>query len=220
MTEVGCRRRAQLRELATTYARDPRVRTVAVVGNKPLTPSAERAAAIDGCDLVVRVNGFKLDDPTDPPTYGSRADVVFFTRGLRATPWFFAGYRQRMHLMVEPGRMHWEPDLIPSWWPEDLGQVHVNNDDLTVPLSAELGLDSNADAMWATTGTMAAWWARTTFAEAELQLTGYSFVEDPVQTQWAHAYGEDCLVSQEHRTELESELMRRWIKDGRATFWD
>jgi hypothetical protein len=220
MSEVAARRRAQLRELATTYARDPRIRSIAVVGNKPLTPSAERAAAIDGCDLVVRVNGFKLDDAGDAATYGRRADVVFFNRALRATPWFFSGYRDRLYLLVEPGRLHWEPDLVPTWWPADLGQVHIDNEDLTLPLSAELGLDSTTDGLWSTTGTMAAWWAHDMFPGAKLQLAGYSFVADPTQTRWAHASGDECIVGPEHRIALESDLMRRWIKDGHATLWN
>ena len=135
-------RRAQVRELAETYARATPVRSIAVVGNKPLAPSADRAAAIDSCDLVIRVNGFRLDDTGDESTYGRRAEVVFFNRALRATPWFFAGYRDRLYLLVEPGRLHWEPDLIPTWWPRDLGQIHIDNEDLTLPLSAEMGLDS------------------------------------------------------------------------------
>lgn len=193
---------------------------MAVIGNKPLQFSPERAAAIDDCDLVVRVNGFKLDDPGEPATYGRRADVVFFTRGVRATPWFFSDYRDRLYLMIEPGRLHWEPDLIPSWWPQDLGQIHMNNDDLTVPLSAEMGLDSVRECAWATTGTTAAWWARTAFPDAQMEIAGYSFVDEPVQGAWAHAYGEDCAVSPEHRLTLESELMRRWIAEGKITLWN
>jgi hypothetical protein len=220
VSDLGTVRRSQIRQLAETYARELPVRSVAVVGNKPLTPSAERAAAIDDCDLVVRVNGFRLDDDGEPATYGRRADVVFFTRGVRATPWFFSGYRDRLYLMVEPGRLHWEPDLIPSWWPQDLGQIHVNNDDLTVPLSAEMGLDSLRDSAWATTGTMAAWWARTTFLDAQMDIAGYSFVDEPAQTAWAHAYGEDCDVSADHHIALEAELMRRWITEGKATLWN
>ena len=219
MSEVSVARRAQVRDLAATYARDGQVATVAVVGNKPLEPSAARAAAIDACDLVVRVNGFRLDDPGDEPTYGRRAEVVFFNRALRATPWFFAGYQDRLHLLVEPGRLHWEPDLVPRWWPEDLGQVHVDNDDLTIPLSVEMGLDSKAEGLWATTGTMAAWWARTTFPEARLQVAGYSFVTEPEQTRWRHASGDDCIVGPEHRIALESQLFRRWAADGAATIW-
>lgn len=216
---VGEQRRAQLLELVRTYARHPRVRSVAVVGNKPMERCPERAEAIDACDLVVRVNGFRLDDTAADATYGRRADVVFFTRGLRATPWFFRDYQDRLHLLVEPGRLHWEPDLMPSWWPQDLGHIHMNNDDLTVPLSAELGIDSIAECAWATTGTMAAWWARTTFPDAHLELAGYSFLDDPHQTRWAHAFGEDCLISQEHRIAREGELMLRWEAAGGTRIW-
>lgn len=203
-----------------TYARTGNVSSVAVLGNKPMTPDSERVAAVDGCDLVVRVNGYKLDEPGEPPAYGVRTDVVFFNRALRATQWFFTGYHDRLYLLVEPGRLHWEPDLVPAWWPADLGHVHVDNDDLTLPLSEELGLDSRTEGLWATTGTMAAWWARTTFPDAELHLAGYSFVDEPAQTRWDHASGDDCLVGREHRIALESDLMRRWVKDGSARFWD
>jgi hypothetical protein len=217
VSELGELRRTRIRDLATSYAPASEIRSIAVVGNKPMAPSIERAAAIDSCDLVVRVNGFRLDD--DEPTCGRRCEVVFFNRGLRATPWFFSGYRDRLYLLVEPGRLHWEPDLVPTWWPSDLGQIHLNNEDLTLPLSSELGLDSRAEGLWATTGTMAAWWARTTFPEADLQLAGYSFVDDPAQTRWEHASGDDCIVGPEHRITLEGDLMRRWIEQGRATLW-
>ena len=219
MSDVAEHRRALLRDLALTYARGAEVRSVAVVGNKPMDADPARAAAVDGCDLVVRVNGFRLDDTAGEATYGRRADVVFFNRALRATPWFFADYQDRLYLMVEPGRLHWEPDLVPSWWPVDLGQVHVDNDDLTVPLSEELGLDSRTEGLWSTTGTMAAWWARTTFPEAQVHLTGYSFVDDPDQTRWAHASGDDCIVGPEHRITREAALMRRWAAAGTTTIW-
>lgn len=210
------RRRSRIRDLATTYARRDPVRSVAVVGNKPLHPSPDRAAAVDGCDLVVRVNGFRLDDDGEQPNYGRRADVVFFNRALRATRWFTEGYQDRCHLLVEPGRLHWEPDSIPTWWPDDLGQVHVDNEDLTIPLSQELGLDSWAEGLWSTTGTMAAWWAATTWPAADLVLAGYSFVQDPGQTRWAHASGDDCVVGSEHRIAQEARLMISWQESGRA----
>ncbi|MCZ2829757.1 hypothetical protein O2W14_13020 [Modestobacter sp. VKM Ac-2986] len=219
MFQVAERRRAQLRELAASYGRSPDIRSVAVVGNKPMDPSPERARAVDDCDLVVRVNGFRVDDEGDAPTYGRRADVIFFNRALRATPWFFTGYRERLHLLVEPGRLHWEPDSIPSWWPQDLGQVHMDNDDLTIPLSVDMGLDSVAQGLWATTGTMAAWWARTTFPDATLQVVGYSFLDAPEQTRWDHSSGDDCLVGPEHRLALESALFHGWVSDGRTTIW-
>jgi hypothetical protein len=219
VSHIAEERRDRIRSLAVAYARNPAVGSVAVVGNKPLERDPARATAIDACDLVVRVNGFRLDDTADQATFGRRADVVFFNRALRATPWFFAGYQERLHLMVEPGRLHWEPELVPSWWPADLGHLHVNNDDLTLPLSADLGLDSRSEGLWSTTGTMAAWWARTTFPEARLELAGYSFVDDPEQTRWEHASGDDCIVGPEHRIALEADLFRRWAAAGRTTLW-
>ena len=52
-----------LRALVRAYARTPDVSSVAVIGNAPLEPSAERAAAIDACDVVFRCNSFVLDTP-------------------------------------------------------------------------------------------------------------------------------------------------------------
>lgn len=210
---------AVVRDLAVTYAQRRPVRTVAVVGNKPMGADPSRADAVDAADLVVRVNGFRLDEPGAGPgerAYGRAAHVVFFNRALRATPWFFEDYSQRLYLLVEPGRLHWEPEAVPSWWPQDLGQVHVSNDDLTLPLSAELGLPTDREGLWSTTGTMAAWWARRTFPDAQLLLTGYSMVDDPHQTRWSHASGDECIVGPEHRIAAEAELLRRWQREGLA----
>lgn len=196
-----------------------RVDSVAVVGNKPLDPDASRAAAIDACDVVVRVNSFRLDDPSDEPTSGRRADVIVFNRGVRATPWFFEGYQDRVYLLVEPGRLQSERAAVPPWWPADLGQVHLSNSELTLPLSGALGLDSRRDGLWATTGTMAAWWACQTFPDAALELAGYSFVDDPGQERWWHASGDECVVGPEHRLANESALLKQWARTGRARIW-
>ncbi|MDP5182830.1 hypothetical protein QOZ88_09270 [Blastococcus sp. BMG 814] len=213
------RRRNDVRELVRTYARERRVRSIAVLGNKPLAPSAERADAVDSCDLVIRVNSFRLDEPGEPPTYGRRVDTVFFHRGLVATRWFFEDYQDRLYLLVEPGRLHWEREALPDWWPTDLGQVHLSNQDLTLRLSAELGLDSRRDGVWSTTGTMAAWWARDAFPDARLELAGYSFVDDPAQTSWSHAAGSTTTITAEHRLSEEATLLRRWLDEGRARVW-
>ncbi len=157
-----------LRSLLDVYADHPQPRRVAVVGNQPLGPDEERAKAVDDADLVLRVNGFKLDDPGAPPTVGSKCHVVVFNRALRATRWVFENYRRRLYLMVEPGRLHWEPDLVPGWWPPDLGFVPVSNREVTLPLSDALGLPTGEQATWSTTGTMAAWIARTSYPDAEL----------------------------------------------------
>jgi hypothetical protein len=202
-----------LRTLTDAYARRP-VRTVAVVANAPLAPSAERAALIDSCDLVFRINGFALDRAAGTAAAGTRADVVVFNRALRATPWFFRDYRDRLYLLVEPGRLHWEPATLPDWWPADLGFVTVPNREVTIPLSQELGIDSAEDARWATTGTMTAWIARLLYPQAQVHITGFSFIDDPDQTSWEHATGAPCVVGPEHVLARESELLRRWIASG------
>lgn len=205
-----------LRALLDSYADGPDPQRVAVVGNAPLPPDAERASAVDDCDLVIRVNGFMTDEPGSPPTVGRRVHVVVFNRALRATPWVFRNYTRRLYLLVEPGRLHWEPDHIPGWWPADLGFVPVCNQEVTLPLSDALGLPTRQEPLWATTGTMAAWIARTTYPEADLVLTGFSFVDDPHQTSWMHAAGDSCTVGPEHRIAAEARLLEFWTTTSRT----
>ncbi|TDQ04976.1 hypothetical protein EV186_101940 [Labedaea rhizosphaerae] len=205
-----------LRSLLDAYADRPNPRTVAVVGNQPLARDPDRAAAVDACDLVIRVNGFVMDEPGDEPVTGSKVHAVVFNRALRATPWVFRDYSTRLYLMVEPGRLHWEPDVIPAWWPEDLGLVPVSNREITIPLSNALGLDG-AQAHWATTGTMAAWIARTMYPDAHLLLTGYSFIDNPNQTSWEHASGDSCIVGPEHQIAAEGRLLASWVDSGSTT---
>jgi hypothetical protein len=203
-------------ELAATYSRTGEVRTVAVVGNQPLGVDPERAAMIDSCDLVVRVNGFRLDEPNGPPSVGRRCEVIVFNRGVRATPWFFEGYRDRLYLMIEPGRLHREADRYPAWWPTDLGFVTVPNREVTIPMNTEMGMDAEHGATWATTGGTAIWLAGTLFPEAELHITGFSFLEHPDQTAWDHAYGDSCIVGGEHSLSNESRWLAGWVGSGRA----
>ena len=205
-----------LKQLLDAYAVHPGPRSVAVVGNMPLPPDADRAKAVDACDLVVRVNGFVLDEPGAEPTVGSRCHVVVFNRAVRATPWLFKDYRRRLYLMVEPGRLHWEPAGLPGWWPPDLGLVPVSNREVTLPLSDAVGIQSRTEAAWSTTGTMAAWIARTCFPDAELLLTGFSFIDDPEQTSWEHAAGDSCIVGPEHRIAAEGRLLDSWTKTSRT----
>lgn len=203
--------------LIQAYADRPDPRSVAVVGNQPLPPDERRAKSIDACDVVFRVNGFVCDEPDGEPAVGSRTHVVVFNRALRATRWVFHDYRSRLYLMVEPGRLHWEPGKVPLWWPANLGFLPVSNREVTLPLSAALGLDTMADGNWATTGTMAAWIARTTFPDADLILSGISFIDDPEQTSWEHAAGDSCPVGPEHRIAAEGALLDSWTKTGKAS---
>ena len=200
--------------MMTAYARRAPVRSVAVVGNAPLEPDEARADAIDGCDLVIRCNSFILDTPGHPRQQGRHVNVVVFNRLLRATPFSFAGYRQRLYLMVEQGRLFRETDVRPPWWPADLGIVNVPNREVTLPLSDLLGLDSRREREWATTGLMSVWMGMTLFPEADVVIAGFSMIDKPEQTQWSHAWGDQCVVGREHHIDKEGALMRSWIADG------
>lgn len=205
-----------MRDLVRAYAASPQVRSIAVVGNAPAEPDDARADAIDACDAVFRCNSFVLDEPGQPRAHGRRTNVVLFNRALRASPRVFDRYRERLYLMVEPGRLHWEPDFRPGWWPEDLGLLPVPNREVTLPLSQALGLPSREESVWATTGLMSAWIARTLFPDADLLLTGFSMVTDRQQTEWQHAWGDSCPVGAEHRIEPEGMLLQSWIAAGTA----
>ena len=202
-------------DLMSAYARSQSVRTVAVVGNAPLAPDSARAAAIDDCDLVVRVNGFALDDPGRPATLGRRADVVVLQWAVKATPWLFEDYSRRLYLLNEPGRLHWDVEVVPAWWPRDLGIVPVPNREVTLPLVAELGLADAERPRWATTGTTAVALARHTFPDAALRVAGFSFLDDPTQRSWAHAHGAPCAVNDEHDLQAEATLLRQMAAAGR-----
>lgn len=208
----------RLRPLVASYSRSEVVRRIAVVGNQPIGPSQERAATIDSADLVFRVNGFRLDDIDGPPAIGVRADVVVFNRGVRPTPWFFEGYSERVYLMIEPGRLLWENPKLPEFWPQDLGIVTMPNREVILPLGAAMGADPRTGGQWATTGTVMLWIASRLFPDATIDAAGFSFVDAPEQTAWNHAYGDPSAVGSEHRIDLESALVRRWIDSGRIAF--
>lgn len=204
-----------LRQLADAYARRLPVRDVAVVANAPLEPSAARAAAIDACDVVIRVNSFVVDRPGAAPTMGSRTDVVLFSRLVPATPDFFAGYRDRLYVLLEPMRMYGRPEMWPQSWPRDLGFVPASNRDLAIPLNEELGIPWRTEQLAPTTGTTAAWLATRLWPEARVHLAGVSFIDDPHQTAWTHQFGDSTAVGPEHRIAAESVLLQRLVTDGR-----
>ncbi|WP_218054114.1 glycosyltransferase family 29 protein [Microbacterium sp. 3J1] len=208
----------RLRPLVESYGSAAGIRRIAVVGNQPLDPSDERAAVIDSADLVIRVNGFRMDDDEGPAAVGRRVDVVVFNRGVRPTPWFFADYTDRVYLMIEPGRLLWENPKLPEFWPADLGIVTMPNREVILPLGEALGADPRAGGQWATTGTVMLWIATRLFPHATIDATGFSFIDAPDQTSWNHAYGDPSAVGAEHRIDLESALMRGWIDSGRISY--
>jgi hypothetical protein len=206
--------RGVLTTLLSAYARADPPRTVAVVGNAPVLPDTGRAAAIDGADLVVRMTSFKLDAPDGPAALGRRADVVTVHRGVIASPHTFEDHTSRLYLMVEPGRLYWEPEELPYWWPADLAFVPVSNREFTLPLVAALGLPPTEEA-WPTTGTLMTYLMHELFPAARVLLTAVSLIDRPDQTTFEHAWGDPVGVTPEHRLYAEAALLRRWADDGR-----
>lgn len=207
------RQRDVLRDLLVSYARGQRVETLTVVGNAPLPPSADRAALIDGSDLVLRMTTFALDEPGAEPAYGRRTDAVVIHRGVLPSPHTFADYKSRLYLLAEPGRLHWEPEVIPTWWPDDLGFVPIPNRPFVQPLGRLLGLDPE-QAIWATTGTLVVYLAVRLFPGVKIRITGFSIIDQPEQTKFAHAWGDDVNVTGDHRLHAESALLRSWRDNG------
>jgi hypothetical protein len=201
------------RDLLSSYGRGQRVDTLTVVGNAPLAPDAERAALIDDSDLVLRMTTFALDEPGEA-AYGRKTDVVILHRGVLASPHTFADYTSRLYLLAEPGRLHWEPEVVPDWWPDDLGFVPIPNRPFVCPLGQLLGLDP-AQAIWSTTGTLAVYLCVLLFPSATIRLTGFSIVDEPDQTTFAHAWGDDVSVTADHRLRAESALLRSWRDAGK-----
>jgi hypothetical protein len=203
---------AGLHTLLAGYARRQEPRSIAVVGNAPLSPDPVRAARIDGADLVVRMTSFGLDANT--PALGKRCDVVVLHRGVIASPHTFADYTTKLYLLVEPGRLHWEPEALPHWWPPDLGFLPVPNWEYTVPLLHLLGLDP-AQPVWPTTGTLITYVLTELFPAARVLLTGMSIVDNPDQRTFQHAWGAPVRVTEEHRLTAEANLLRDWHARGR-----
>ncbi|MFR9803229.1 hypothetical protein ACL02T_13130 [Pseudonocardia sp. RS010] len=203
--------RQALRDLVTSYARREPPRSVAVVGNAPVSESAPRAREIDDSDLVVRMTSFATDRPGEH-RLGTRTDVVLVHRAVRAGPATFADHSSRLYLLVEPGRLYWEREDRPAWWPGS--PISVSNRDFTVPLKELLGLDP-AEASWPTTGTLAAYMMSELFPEARTRLYGLSILERPDQSRFEHSWGSAVPVTPEHRLHAESALLRVWHDSGR-----
>jgi hypothetical protein len=63
---------------------------------------------------------------------------------------------------------------------------------------------------------MAAWIARSTYPDAAVVLTGFSFIDDPHQTSWRHAAGDSCIVGPEHDIAAEGRLLNSWTRTSRT----
>jgi hypothetical protein len=204
--------RQVLADLVRGYARQDPPRSVTIVGNAPLDPCPRRAALIDDSDLVVRMTTFALDAPGGPPCIGRRTDVVLLHRAVVAGPGTFYDHASRLYLLVEPGRLHWEREDRPDWWP--VHPVSVPNHPFTVALKELMGIPAD-EAAWPTTGTLAAYVFSELFPTAAVRLTGTTVAERPEQTEFAHGWGPAVAVTAEHRLAAEGVLLRRWAAQGR-----
>jgi hypothetical protein len=212
METVCATSRQVLADLVRTYARRRAPRSVTIVGNAPLSPCPRRAALIDDSDLVVRMTTFALDTPGGPPSVGRRTDVVLLHRAVVPGPGTFYDHGSRLYLLVEPGRLHWEREDRPDWWP--VHAVSVPNHVFTVELKELMGIPAD-EAAWPTTGTLAAYVFSELFPEAALRLTGTTVAERPEQTEFAHGWGPAVAVTAEHRLTAEGVLLRTWAAQGR-----
>jgi len=210
---------AYLRDLMTTYAKRAPVRSVAVLGNAPLGPSDDRAQAIDDSDLVIRVNSFVLDAPGEPRAQGSRADVVIWNRITRPTRFTFDRYRERLYLLAEPMRFHGRLEVWPMSWPPDLGFVPIPNGELLTGTGNDLDIPWRTEKLAPTTGFTAAWLAVNLFPESDILLSGFSFVDNPGQTEWTYQAGGSSPVAPEHRIEAEARVMTGWLEEERVSLW-
>lgn len=209
-----------LRDYLSAYARTSPVRKVAVVGNAPLAPSAERAEEIDSADLVIRVNAMMLDGPGDPPSLGTVCHAVILSRSTTITPWVFHDYRHRAYLVPQAGFVEYHPGdtmgllLDAPFWPADLGALPVSNAVVKARLVRAMDPTHRPGSVIPTTGTIALYLAHEMFASAELVCAGFSFLDDPDQKSWSHHSGGHTKINWRHRLDLESQLLRTWIHDG------
>jgi hypothetical protein len=221
LAESEQRQRAELGDLMATYAARRPVRKIAVVGNAPLEPSAERAAAIDAADLVIRCNSFVLDAPEGPRYTGTRVHIVLLNKSTRVTPWVFHEYRKRGYLLTQGGytRFRWLRGT-PSHWPADLGALPLPNKAVVDRLNDLLLPERAPGTLIPTTGMLSVFLARDCFPGAELVTTGYSFLKNREQTEWAHHLGGTVPVHDAHRIDLEGALLESWITEGSISFLD
>jgi len=205
--------------LAAHAAHDP-VRSVAVVGNAPLAPDAARAQTVDAADLVIRVNAMALDGPGGAPTVGTACHAVLLSRATALTPWVLRDYRRRAYLVPQAGWVQYQPGdelgllVKAEFWPPDLGAVPLPNAVVKARCVHALDPDAEPGSVIPTTGMTAIFLAHEMFPDADLVVTGFSFLDEPGQTSWSHHSGGHTKVNWQHRLDLEARLLRSWLDDG------
>ncbi len=208
---------AQMREHATAYAASTPVRRVAVVANAPLGPSEERADLIDSSDLVIRCNSLALDAPAGPPCVGTRTNVVVAARTTRPTPGFLHDYRNRAYFVVDVFHLtRRDPPGWPSHWPSDLGAWPLPNRAFALPLSYLLWPERGGRGLAPTTGTQAAYLAYRLFPEADIILTGFSYLDDREQRSWGYQLAglQRSPVHSSHKLDREGAYLQGLVDRG------
>lgn len=212
---------ALMRDHAMAYAASTPIRRVAVVANAPLEPSEERRELIDKADLVVRCNSLALDRPGGPPCVGTRTNVVVAARTTRPSAGFLQDYRNRAYFVVDVFQLRVpEPAAPPSYWPSDLGAWPIPNRALGIPLTYLLRPGLGGLGLAPTTGTQAAYLAYRFFPDADIVLTGFSFLDDREQQSWGyHVEGlRDSPVHWSHKLDREGAYLQGLIDRGEVRY--
>jgi hypothetical protein len=212
---------ALMRDHVVSYAASSDVGRVAVVANAPLAPSEERRDLVDSADVVIRCNSFALDRPGGPPCIGSRTHGVVTARTARPTPGFLADYRNRAYFVVDVFHLTVpEPPGWPASWPEDLGAWPLPNRALGLPLKYLLRPSDAGLGLAPTTGTLAAYLAYRLFPDADIVLTGYSFLDDSDQRSWGYQHGgaHRSPVHSTHKLDREGAYLRGLVDRGEVRY--
>jgi hypothetical protein len=210
-----------LRDYLESYAEHRPVRSVAVVGNAPLLPDAERARAIDASDLVFRMNSLRMDEPDEPPCVGRACHVVLLGRRTTVTPWVFQDYQRRAYLVPQMGfPLLQRIRPVPGYWPSDLGALPLPNGVVKKRLADRLDPGHEPGRLTPTSGTAMIYLAHEMFPAADLVATGFSFLAQPEQTSWGYHSGGSVPLGQYHYLDIEATLLRSWIDDGSMRFFD
>jgi hypothetical protein len=212
---------AQMRDHAMAYAASTPIERVAVVANAPLPPSPERRDLIDSADLVIRCNSLALDDADGPPCVGTRTNVVIAARTARPTPAFFADYRNRAYFVGDTfyltAREH---PGCPEDWPPDLGAWLIPNRAVGLPLKYLLHPTRAGLGVAPTTGTLAAYLAYRLFPEADIVLTGFSFLHDREQQSWGYHAADiaHAPVHSAHKLDREAAYLQGLVDRGEVRY--
>jgi hypothetical protein len=146
---------------------------------------------------------------------------VVAARVTRPSPGFLQDYRSRAYFVVEAGITRKPtPPRRPPWWPSDLAAWPISNRALGTPLRYLLRPATGGHGVVPSTGTYAAYLAHRLFPEADLVLTGYSFLHDREQTQWGYHW--DSLppspVHPAHKLDREGAFLQGLVDRGEARY--